>query len=176
MINIIDNLVSKELQDDIENFMLNNTNMPWFYHKSTCDGNFEHKNLLETQQFVHTFYDKGVVNSKYFQEPFKIIDLLKLEGLIRVKANLILQNKNSDVDKHATPHKDFNFNHHVYIYYINDSDGDTFLFDDDLNVVDRVEPKKGRIVHFDGNILHASSCPVKSKNRCIFNINAEKKI
>ena len=171
MINIIDDLVSKDLQDSLENIMLNNTYMPWFLHKSTYNGEFNHNNVLETQQFVHTFYDEEGINSKYFEEPKKIIDLLSLNNLIRVKANLLLQNKNSDVDKHTTPHKDFNFDHHVYIYYVNDSDGDTFIFDEDLNVVKRVTPRKGRILHFDGKWLHASSSPITSNNRCIFNID-----
>ena len=46
----------------------------------------------------------------------------------------------------------------VILYYVNDSDGDTLFFDnkDKLNIIKRVSPKKGRVVHFDNNKLHAS--------------------
>ena len=51
--------------------------------------------------------------------------------------------------------------HMVALYYVNDADGDTFFFDRNREVINRVTPKKGRMVVFDGLTLHASSMPSK---------------
>ena len=37
--------------------------------------------------------------------------------IVRIKANLQLQNKLSCNEKHAAPHRDFDFGHHVFLYY-----------------------------------------------------------
>ena len=66
-------------------------------------------------------------------------------------------------------HVDMPFNHWVFLYYVNDSDGDTVFFKDDGKTeLKRVTPKKGRGVFFNGLIKHCSTRPSKS-HRCIFN-------
>ena len=39
----------------------------------------------------------------------------------------------------------------------------------DLTIRQRVEPKKGRVLIFDGSILHTGCSPHKFKNRIILN-------
>lgn len=79
-------------------------------------------------------------------------------------------------------HVDINYEHLVCLYYVNDSDGDTYLFDKTkkelpyltkdtkLEVLQKVSPKKGRVVLFNGNRYHSSSGPTKDI-RCIINFN-----
>jgi len=74
------------------------------------------------------------------------------------------------------------------IYYLNDSDGDTYIFNEtndqfsveyDRDVVSKnsftikqtISPKKGRIVIFPGQYYHASSYPKKSIFRSVLNVN-----
>jgi len=52
-----------------------------------------------------------------------------------------------------------------------DSDGDTLFFNKEGDIINRVSPKKGRCVIFDGDILHASQNPIKSKDRIVINID-----
>jgi hypothetical protein len=68
------------------------------------------------------------------------------------------------------PHVDLPFQHTVVLYYVNDADGDTVLFDDNNNIIKTVSPKKGRILMFDGNIKHSGGIP-KHGPRCAVNFD-----
>ena len=67
-------------------------------------------------------------------------------------------------------HIDQNEAHMVFLYYISDSDGDTYFYNDKGEVIKQVSPKKGRIVWFDGSYYHCGSRP-ESNARIILNIN-----
>lgn len=94
-----------------------------------------------------------------------------------------------DQDEYNNPHVDDCRPHIAFLYYVNDSDGDTVLFNqtfDDipydqyptsefvkelptkLSIYKRVSPKRGRALIFNGNKYHASSTPSKNV-RCIIN-------
>lgn len=68
------------------------------------------------------------------------------------------------------PHTDMMMPHWVVIYYVNDSEGDTVFFDNFEKEIKRVSPKKGRVVFFDGNILHCGGIP-KENPRCLVNFD-----
>jgi hypothetical protein len=85
----------------------------------------------------------------------------------------------------GSPHLDGirDFPYRVAVYYVNDSDGDTCLYKqtdadvppDKINSTEfdidkNVQPKKGRLIVFDGNIYHSSGKP-KQDVRCIINYN-----
>ena len=81
------------------------------------------------------------------------------------------------------PHIDLaNFKHLVILYYVTDADGETVIYDnqfvenekipnfEDLKEKQRVMPKQGRVVCFDGYYWHTSQQPSKG-TRCIINYN-----
>jgi ectoine hydroxylase-related dioxygenase (phytanoyl-CoA dioxygenase family) len=79
------------------------------------------------------------------------------------------------------PHVDYkNTTEHLIsaVYYVNDSTGDTLIFDQrfghngPLTVRTRVTPKKGRLVVFDGSLLHAGNTPRTNAPRVNINFNA----
>jgi hypothetical protein len=63
------------------------------------------------------------------------------------------------------------------VYYINDSTGDTVIFNEsyghkgELTEKIRVSPKQGRLVLFNGHLLHAGNYPTTNTPRLIANIN-----
>ena len=80
--------------------------------------------------------------------------------LYRMRIGLYLPIKDAPI--HNNMHVDMKSPHTVILYYVNDADGDTFFFNRNRECVDRVTPKKGRAVVFDGLTLHASSMPSKN--------------
>ena len=83
-----------------------------------------------------------------------------------MKTNLLLNNKANCFN---SVHIDYPEDHINLIYYVNNSDGDTFIFDD--GKIKNIRPKKGRILLFDGKYEHASSNPIESKYRSIISFN-----
>ena len=92
---------------------------------------------------------------------FTLIDIIAARLFITVPHKTTLE--------HYAPHTDRPEEHLGLIYYLNDSDGDTIFFEGDSEL-QRVSPKKGRIVIFDGNTLHAGGFPTDNP-RCIVNYN-----
>ena len=75
------------------------------------------------------------------------------------------------------PHVDLEYDngepvdHKVLLYYINDSDGPTYFFNEAHELQDTVYPKPGRAIIFDGSNIHAASNPVRSPFRLVVNID-----
>ena len=86
------------------------------------------------------------------------------------------------VKEHNGLHIDLPQDHIACVYYVNDSDGDTILYEQtryntkagskNVELVEhmRVTPKKGRLVMFDGARYHCSSQP-RDSYRCIINFD-----
>ena len=66
----------------------------------------------------------------------------------------------------------------VALYYVCNSDGDTIIYNERVQnperkytIKERVTPKQGRMVIFDGGLYHAAEQPINSNTRCIVNYN-----
>jgi hypothetical protein len=179
MILIIDDAVSKNLQDEYE-AIVTDKNFNWFLAQKTVReedaGYAEDPNEMIVPFMYHTIIKRGEINSSLWDLTSKILSQvemsssLKIESLINVRLNL--QFANGHPDKHNGIHVDgWDDDNLTALYYINDSDGDTHFFDEDKNIIKRVSPKKGRFVVFDNQQLHASQSPINYDKRIIINWN-----
>ena len=82
----------------------------------------------------------------------------------RCKVNFQIPSpKNPGRNFHNTPHIDFSPQTSpifTVIYYVNDSDGDSTFFNNDLSIKQKITPKSGNIAIFSSNLPHASSHPI----------------
>jgi hypothetical protein len=183
-----DNILPEEQQIFIKKWLIENDTFPWFFYNSTVPEHYlrqQHNDVFlnDSIQLTHSFvsYDihtkKSQIDSPYYNIAEiiikKFINLYNYKNvqILRAKTNLQFQYNNTTENSYCAPHIDLLESHHVLIYYVNDSDGDTFLFDKNKKIVNRISPKKGRILFFNGDILHASSLPIKSKYRSVINFD-----
>lgn len=176
---VFDGLYSEEEIENIENVF---STIPWFLssaenHASVTPNvreRYSDINTIEGIQLTNfLFIDKP--NSSFYPDAAKILEKFcnktntPIKKLIRIKANLQLPEHRKDT-QYNTPHVDNYIPHMVAIYYVNDSDGSTFFFDNNKKIVEKVESKRGRMVIFPGNTYHAGQPPTRNK-RIVINFN-----
>lgn len=190
----IENFIPKDYADHLERLMTS-FDFPWYFNPSMVSGDDDFQGQENNiSGFNHFFFENNVKVSPFFDLVYPIILSITSRAdipfnrLIRMRANLNLPNQASTL-LHHMPHIDSYFPHWNAIYYVNDSDGDTFIFNetndtydsgqDDIirikknqfTVKQRVTPKKGKILIFAGKYYHTSSWARNSKCRCVININ-----
>jgi hypothetical protein len=133
-------------------------------------------NQLETPipdiGFGNNFWngDKHIDNTIFLLQNFYYFcSFKKINVLDILRARYFLQPPVGQIQT-QNPHIDVDIPHWVFLYYVNDSEGDTVFYDKDFNETKRIAPKKGRVAFFDGNIYHSASKP-KSRPRAVININ-----
>tara|TARA_R110000803_G_scaffold200081_1_gene264307 strand:+ start:1105 stop:1689 length:585 start_codon:yes stop_codon:yes gene_type:complete len=180
---IYDDFFLKEDFKLFEKEIVENGNFPWYLISNKTVHNdhniIKNNKVIEYLQLNHILkqeYEKDSNSSYYRLLEEKIPYILNKLGLknieiIRAKLNLQTQFTNNKPYLHNTPHRDANYIHNVLILYLNDSDGDTIIFDDNSKIKKRITPKKNRVVIFKGINYHAGCNPYKSKKRIVLNIN-----
>ena len=173
-IEIFDNILPKSLENSYEKDL---TSYAYPFHYGT---NITYGNSLSDTKYSPGFtvpiYGDFInthpkCNSNYFNQvlyylgfklEINILNILKTKVLLQIPS---INQTQDDI------HIDMDTPHWVGLYYINDSDGDTVLFDEKgEKEIKRITPKKGRIVFFDGKIPHCSNPPSKI-HRAIINFN-----
>jgi len=206
---IFDDLVPQSIQEVIENYCFNV--IQYHYNLHTVHSELitnNHPNIKDSGQFSSLIHrnslDGGWEHELDFykiQNSLGTITFLPLQlflynvnkvfntkKLIRLKANITHHVKGFNKEDFGFPHIDItdeenSDNVYSMLYYVNHSDGDTYLFKNDFNQWENspeqkpleidhvVKYKKGRIVVFPNNILHSGSSPIDNKVRCILNYN-----
>lgn len=122
----------------------------------------------------------------------KIFDLFCKKNNIEyediTKARVVILPPSPYSTTYNNPHVDQISDHKVFIYYFNNSDGNTVIFNETvldnqkeaenyqnhrngLSIKEKIIPKMGLGVTFSGIHYHASSPPINTQARCILNLN-----
>lgn len=164
---VFDNILPSYLQDYVEQSALHS--FKWDFLQDVT-----YVNDVEgaVPGFGYTMYNNdGAIDHlyPYFQAIMIIISKetgLPFEHIKRIRFGL---NLNLSKAPYNNIHKDISNPHTVCLYYVTDSDSPTYFFNESKECIEKVYPKKGRAVVFDGSIYHASSCPSKGA-RIVCNI------
>ncbi len=185
MIKHFNNLISNFYLEDIQDTVFS-ADYTWVRHNETAggyNGNYawiEDENTEECDLFTHKPSRNPNDRSINF-EPliYTISDLMgyKIE-VDRIKTNLMLPQLKNKINGYNRPHIDFpDKGMKTLLLYLNDADGDTFMFDKiytgedpgKLSVIERVTPKANSAILFDSDRYHASSIPTLGK-RSVINV------
>ena len=189
LINDIPVEYQKQLHD-----ILCSADFPWFHNKRTIKkdiqllklASFLNDKTKDSQQFTHTFYNEGMVKSSYYpliSEMLTHIERMgyEIKSIDRIKANLMIKESDFPEDFYNIPHSDMYGKETMsLLYYVNDSDGDTFFFNEsfkengefdftELTIDKIITPKMGNAIFFDSKKCHASSPPKINNTRIVIN-------
>ena len=189
MIKIIDNFLEnsylKSLQDCFEG------NFPWYYTDNISLN--QTSDSLSSFGFFHVFVrNNGPTDSPHislFAPLFvKMLNVADLKTMLRIRADMTVFSKEKIIHQ---PHNDFLIKTDglsdkflTAIFYINDSDGDTVIFNEkriddketepdlkNLTIKQQITPKENRLVLFSGSYIHTGHSPNNHKKRILINAN-----
>jgi hypothetical protein len=190
---LLDDIIPQSYQNHIEEIAMH---LPFFWHNNTSYDPSSptysqllelvqlDKNIVDNGQFICSIYEDDVINNNQYGILFPLIHFfadaadITVNQIVRIRVNMLLQDKTFEFNNYNYPHTDPK-NTQSFIYYVNDSDGDTVFFKESdtaqfpssVSVLERVSPKKGRGIFFNSSQFHSSCNPRNTQARCIINFN-----
>ena len=176
MIQVIDNVIGQKYSQFVFDEM---SRLKWTFVPDISLGQSKENHPgFSHSLYLHEEFNNNRTGTIVAQEYYLIAPILleasdklgkkfTLDHIFRCRARLTV---NQDKIKMGNPHRDYQIPHLVLIYYVNSTDGDTLLFDDKNRIIERVTPRRGRVVLFDGSILHSASNSTEQP-RIIINTN-----
>lgn len=156
------NFLSSIEKNFINKKIINNSSFPFYWNEHQGDNdNFPFLSHVMKSR------DNELINSNIFYFFKGILDNfckknnIKYNKILRSCINLTFANEKQI----GTIHKDHHIPHKQLIIYLNDSDGNTYLYDDNKKLVKEIVYEQYKIVCFD-NCFHSAGFP-KSKRRLI---------
>jgi len=181
-IKVFDDIISFEKQEEIKNLLYGDS-FPWYFIKDVSNIRNKHQ---QRPAVTHLYVNEKQVNSDFYREIKVISDMvcekLKIEvEPIKVRSFMQFPLNKNFIGKQSldTPHLDLPEKHIVFLYYVNDCDGETVIYDyksknafelpyfEDVKIVKKIKPKQGRVVVFDGTTWHSSTQPTKGMRTII---------
>jgi hypothetical protein len=198
---VVDNFLPEAYQISFYNLLTGPVSpFTYYFNKFSVNGSgnpdaFKHlyftdEPTQEHVQFNRDFVkDNQIVNEEFYKNFAPLVACFethtnsKVGNIIRIKANLLV---NQEGPKLQPPHVDgmrmvddkyICMGKKSLIYYVNNSDGDTILYNERFTgepvgrVTEqmRVKPKKGRAVIFDSNQIHSGTAPTNKAYRVVIN-------
>ena len=180
--------------------LFNNEDFPWYFipdityndglaNQGRCG--FAHYFADEDDGIISEFHPLflKLIHNSCKKINLKKIDVIQARSFLQLPSNI----PHEEVDD---PHIDLiDTDHFVMLYYVCDSDGDTIIYNErhedynenfsewtvgnvrekvkpKLTIKQRVTPKQGRVVLFDGWLMHTAEQPINNV-RCIVNYNLD---
>jgi len=208
---VVDNLLPATHLNEIISFVVDSKQFAWRYSDNISSAEDAHDNFIDDYNFG--WCSSALVNTSQNSQGDKIIDsnannesflpntfisfLSPLLYCVKdyigidfiVRSRFDMTTKTSNKEYIHPPHTDFEhpYSNITCIIYLNDSDGDTIIFNetnenlsvkeltdlslDNLTIRKRVQPKIGRVLLFDGSLIHTGCSPHNNNNRILLNSN-----
>ena len=170
-------------------------NFPWFYTNNISTGN---KSFLPDVPILNNFGFSSPAFADIDNPPaadgeatiFLFYPLLLMvqeecDGTEILRARFDMTTHTHSPHEH-TAHVDTRIPNWACILYLNETDGDTVLYNEkgengkvpkgiDLTIKKVISPKPNRLLIFDGDLIHTGYSPVEYSNRILLNMNFKKK-
>lgn len=179
----IPNIVDLEYQTKLYN-TVTSVEFPWHYLEDTT---YERatKPSISTPGFTHLLFSNDGKQSEYFNLFKPVFENgcaavgLKPISVMRFRLGFLLKTRYNLPHQpyvYNEPHVDFEVDHYTALYYVNDADGDTVLFNQtepspSYTQKLAISPDRGKFAVFNGRHYHASTCPKMKPSRIVLTMN-----
>ena len=186
---IIDDFLDDKNFKTLQEFVLS-MDFPWYYIPTVSmppDAIITDPFARETFGYNHMVYEHTTNQKSFFFDSLPLILTtfeekfnVTIQKLLRVRYGMKHPKLGFTNENYNLPHVDYFTPHGTLIYYINDSDGDTRIFDqvfeeeepDTFTVKTLVTPKANRMLYLEnGLVYHTAANPILSDRRIVLNIN-----
>ena len=193
-VTVIDDFIDKEYQEEIKNILIGNSDFLWEDQEIAFDWYFISDvtdAYAERQQkrwaFTHAYAgldwgedEDDELNNLFIPMLSEVCKKMDFDNLKILQGRSFLQFPVHLKDRTPdTPHIDLDEGkeHIVALYYVCDSDGDTIIYNErkdqgleaeSYTIKEKVTPKQGRMVIFDGGLYHTAEQP-QDNIRCVVN-------
>ena len=196
-VTVIDDFIDKEYQEEIKNILIGNSDFLWEDQEIAFDWYFisdvtdayaerQQKRCALTHEYAGIDWDEDEddeLNNLFIPMLSEVCKKMDFDNLKILQGRSFLQFPLNLKDKTPdTPRIDIeNKEHIVALYYVCDSDGDTIIYNErkdqgieakSYTIKEKVTPKQGRIVIFDGTLYHTAEQP-RDNIRCVVNYDLE---
>ena len=183
-----ENAIPRAYQEDLEDLLFSRE-FPWYVvNERFNNGEFNtafSNYLLDDGPSMPRGSTATPLFTNFAPITYVMADMLgkEVDKILRVRAGMLLP---TTLTSHSLPcdnvnpgdgaHIDFRIPHYTGLYYANDSDGDTVVFNetqqsDVYTEMTKSTPKRGKIFVFDGNHYHKSSRPTNTSGRTVITFN-----
>jgi hypothetical protein len=186
---IIENFLNQEEYEVIKNFVFG-PSLRWYYSPHVSLGTHDHhikdKMAIDTFGFNVEIFDKETQYGDELALSYMVPimnNIIKINGpdtqFLRIRMGFKTFKHGFNSDNYNLPHIDYHFPHKTFILYMNETDGDTFVFNEvyanedltEFTIKERINPVENRAVILDGYQYHTASNPINHDTRVIININ-----
>lgn len=175
----VDDTTARNLFD-----MVTGIDFPWYYLPDTTYEN-ANKPSTKTPAWAHLLYGNDGTRSPYLDHFTPVLEgtlkkaNLKLTNVIRMRLGFLSNtryNYPSEPYYYNAPHQDCNFPHYTAVWYMNETDGPTWIFNEKeespvYKKLFKSEPAFNKLLLFDGLHYHASTCPKMRSVRVALTMN-----
>ena len=197
---VFQELIPKILQESMLSTIDGTESFPWYLlrkvgHTWATNLNYADPNVIDGGGFYHSVVDDKKIISKYYDYFKQILFFftdktgIEVDEIIRIRLRFTNQQTDHSDATYGPIHVDFTKYAEPYytlLYYVEDSDGDTILFDKvfdpavdvyepeniaGLNIVYRQTPKMGKGLFFNGHRYHSGNYPINHQTRIVINFD-----
>jgi hypothetical protein len=184
----IKNVIPVEYQEEIYRYVTD-VNFPWYFlEDTTYEG--PPSGTGSTPAFVNLIYHTNKEEHPHLDFFRPLVDSIvekasmELISVFRIRIGFLLNTKYVYMGspyQYNTPHVDGDMEHYTACYYVNTCDGPTVLFhekekSEKYRPMHKSDPEQGKVLIFDGQHYHASTCPKVFNKRIVLTVNFSAKL
>ena len=196
-VTVIDDFIDEEYQEEIKNILIGNSDFSWEGGEYPFDWYFisdvtdaysdrQQKRCALTHEYAGQGWEEDEddeFNNLFVPMLSEVCKKMDFDNLKIIQGRSFLQFPLNLKDRTPdTPHIDIEDKEHIVaLYYVCDSDGDTIIYNErkdqgleakSYTIKEKVTPKQGRMVIFDGTLYHTAEQP-QDNIRCVVNYDLE---